>query len=130
MSHPQRWVPLLLAAWLGLGALATLTPRASSSAGAAAPVSHCDHSPAAGEPVPAPKPPAPASPCHWPLPLVCCQQVAAASSAGHEVAPAVVIWLASPPRLASITERPALRAGIDERIGVAPPRKRSVVLQV
>lgn len=128
MPRLRRSAATFLLAWLFLGAVTAFGPADRSDDAAGPTAAHCDHGTApAGE---TPRGPSAPSPCQWPLPLLCCQQVAAADAGVRALAPPPMLWMAMDSPL--LPERAPVHALVPAALPLraSPALQRSVVLQV
>ena len=124
MSRIRRRAASVLLLWIGLGLLASAGAGHTVSLGPGNGTSHC------GEPARNEAPAEPRSSCQWPLPLLCCQQVAAADATSPGLVMLGALWLRSAaPILAPLPSAPR---GIPAALAMPASRslERSVVLQV
>lgn len=128
MPRIRRHAAILVLAWMVLGPLASAVPghlvERAGVATQAGGTSHCGER--ARDPLPKP----PASPCQWPLPLLCCQDRAAADVASPGL---VMLGAVGLQRLVpSVVLAPSALGGTRASFWTPASRclERSVVLQV
>lgn len=132
MSRVRRRAAVSLLVWLALSLLASPGVGHAALQTDAAPATHCHEAPPApvGEPARNAAPPRPAIPCQWALPLLCCEQPAAADAGGGGIVEPPALWLRPLPPAAP-APWPASRIAAGFLVLSLPPSlERSVVLQV
>ena len=131
MSRLRGCAAIVVLAWLFVGIAAQARPLLARDAGgdaahASAPCHPASHPEApAGE-----RPASDPAPCQWPMPLLCCQDVAAVGAGSAVPTPPPALWLGSESPLLAAPSGPAVRSAAEAIPFLPSPLRSSVVLQL
>lgn len=131
MSRLRGWTAIVVLAWLFVGIAAQARPLLARDPGAEAARASAPCHPASRSEAPAGERPASDPvPCQWPMPLLCCQDVAAVGAGGAVPTPPPALWLVMGSPLLAAPSGPPIRSAAAAPAFSPPTLRSSVVLQL